>query len=148
MVLIFIQYGKYFSPREHMYLLRKIFIHIVPQEKSLHPGETIFILRGKNVFQERLTYFHKRKESDARGNLPHIGNSKGIKFVLQRFFLTILSIVKKNRCRTNLMHLLLPLPFLSRNLYGRYPSKFAVLYPGSKNCYRNCRQICSKVKFA
>jgi hypothetical protein len=48
--------------------------------------------------------------SRARVNLPHIVNSKCIKFVLQRFF---------NNTQG--------LPFLSRNLYGWYPSEFAVL---------------------
>jgi hypothetical protein len=68
--------GKYLSYMENIQLLRKIFIHrdkylsymknmfsswenylsrrenIFPQEKFFYSGNTIFILRGKNIFKE------------------------------------------------------------------------------------------------
>jgi hypothetical protein len=67
--------------------------------------------------------------SRTRVNLPHIGNSKGIKFVLQRFFLTILKVY----------------PFLVEICMG---GTLRSLQFRSEFFYRNCRQICSKVKLS
>jgi hypothetical protein len=69
--------------------------------------------------------------SRARVNLPHIGNSKCIKLALQRFFLTILKVY----------------PFLVKICMGGTPGVCS-FNPDSEIYYRNCRQICSKVKFA
>jgi hypothetical protein len=90
-------------------------------------------LHQRRVTDEKRESIYKK--SDARVNLPHIGNRKCIKLVLHRN-----------------LHKMQRSTFLSRNLNGKYLLKIKTLsfsfILGRQNSYNNWHYICHTVKFA